>query len=34
VSLLVAGRVPHWLGMEDELQAAPVFHKSKADNLL
>jgi lipopolysaccharide/colanic/teichoic acid biosynthesis glycosyltransferase len=30
VLLLVAGRVPHWLGMEDELQAVPVFHKSEA----
>jgi lipopolysaccharide/colanic/teichoic acid biosynthesis glycosyltransferase len=30
VLLLVAGRVPHWLGMEDEVQAVPVFHKSEA----
>ena len=28
--LLVAGRVPHWLGMDDELQTAPVLHKSEA----
>jgi lipopolysaccharide/colanic/teichoic acid biosynthesis glycosyltransferase len=30
VWLLVAGRVPHWLGMEEELRAVAVFRRSEA----